>query len=423
MRKKAVAELRRRSIEERPDLKTPSPPPILPPSATPAAEPPKSRSLADWIHHVFADEEPISGKVIDEKGLPIAGAAVGIALQEDIFSTHIQHVAEQAVTRSAPDGTFTIDEVQGEGPHLVWALFQGRAEGRVLNVLPGERGIIVRLQLQSGLRGVVVDDKGPVAGAHVGVLPTRQSPQELVGHLGIQTSTPIAAGPAGEFEVLGLGAGTYDLLAETADKRGGKIGGIVLQDGQVQSGLRVVVGEGGHVVGKVIDHDSGAIAPGAKALIIERLAKTKTLVGADGSFDIVGLPPGPLDLFVVADGYFPYQRWVILPEPGARADVGTIRLVRQTRSSMIAPGSTGLDICNTEGRDFVLRCWPDSPCDVAGVQVGDELVAIDGKDMTGVGAWAAIALLGGEPNTTVEVTVRSPSGQNQRTVRLERAAY
>lgn len=66
--------------------------------------------------------------------------------------------------------------------------------------------------------------------------------------------------------------------------------------------------------------------------------------------------------------------------------------------------------------------YKGSPADRAGLQIGDLIVAIDGKDMTGKSTSDVSALLRGEPNTTVRVTIeRLLDGERvEKKIRRER---
>jgi carboxyl-terminal processing protease len=72
--------------------------------------------------------------------------------------------------------------------------------------------------------------------------------------------------------------------------------------------------------------------------------------------------------------------------------------------------------------DYVRIAEPyrGSPADLAGLQIGDRIVAIDGASTKGFTTSQVSNLLRGEPNTTVEVTVEKLLGGEHQTVKIRR---
>jgi carboxyl-terminal processing protease len=64
--------------------------------------------------------------------------------------------------------------------------------------------------------------------------------------------------------------------------------------------------------------------------------------------------------------------------------------------------------------------FDDSPADRAGIRQGDVVVEVDGESIAGDPADVATAKIKGEPGTSVELTVRKPDSQRDRTLELER---
>jgi hypothetical protein len=389
---------------------------IRPPPPAPA-QPARPSSFRDWINRLLFDEQPITGKVVDGEGRPIGGAAVGVVPEGNIFAAFADPSDRPAVTLSAADGSFRIPDVRGDGRQLVWARAPGFAMGEQ-SALPGERDVTIQLKAQSILRGVVIDDRGVVSAFRLQVVPSKLNDQEMVGRFLMAERPPLATNSNGQFEVTGLSVGTYDVIVETDDKRGGRLSGVSLREGEVRDGIRISVGEGGRITGKVVDYVSGE--PVATASVLGRLGDPRTVVRADGTFEISGLPPISLQLMVSDKVYYPDWRWVIVSDLRATIDVGVIRLLRKDDQQGDRSASTGIDPYNLNGRNLVLNVLPDSPAGRAGVQIGDEIQAIDGRDLTGVGSMAVFWLLHGAPDTAVEVSLQSSDGSNRRTLRLVR---
>jgi PDZ domain-containing protein len=400
----------------------PTPPRDVP--GTPEIRPPPptqpERPSSPWRHlanRLFPDEQPIAGKVVDGEGRPIGGADVGFGPDDSIFFVFADRSHIAGVTVSETDGSFRIPRVVGEDPQRVWARAPGFAMGERV-ARPGERDVIIRLSAQSILRGVVVDDRGAMSAFRLQVAPSKLSDQEMVGRFLTVDRPPLTENPNGQFEVTGLAAGTYDIIVETDDKRAGRQSGISLREGEVRDGIRISVDEGSSVTGKVVDYVSGEPVSTAKASIMGRFSERRSILRADGTFEINGLPPLPLQLMVMDDAHLVDWRWVIISDVRAHIDVGVIRLLRKDDEPSQYGGQTGIDVYNLHGRNLVLNVLPDTAASFAGVQIGDEIVAINGRDVSGVGSWSVLMLLRGASYSTVDVSLQSTAGK--RTVKLVR---
>jgi len=127
---------------------------------------------------------------------------------------------------------------------------------------------------------------------------------------------------------------------------------------------------------------------------------------------------------------------ITLPAEGQVLDIGTILLLpgdMNGRIDLVSRGSEddgpwrkaadfsnpGLDFSWAKPVVTVRLVVPDSPADRAGIRVGDFILSVDGRDVTGLGPGAVRYLLGGRVGTMVKVVVRSSSGTT-RALELER---
>ena len=77
---------------------------------------------------------------------------------------------------------------------------------------------------------------------------------------------------------------------------------------------------------------------------------------------------------------------------------------------------------NTEGEFLtIIEPMKDSPAEKAGLQAGDEILAIDGEDMTGIAAEVARLKVLGEPGTEVVLTIRREGVEEPFDVPVTRA--
>lgn len=87
------------------------------------------------------------------------------------------------------------------------------------------------------------------------------------------------------------------------------------------------------------------------------------------------------------------------------------------------PGGIGavLGHSSEEGRLVVREVPPDGPAAAAGLEPGDEIVAIDGREVAGMSVREVVAALRGEVGSRVRLRVRR--GEDERDVEVLRAPY
>ena len=69
----------------------------------------------------------------------------------------------------------------------------------------------------------------------------------------------------------------------------------------------------------------------------------------------------------------------------------------------------------------VTAVFPDSPAEGAGIDVGDVILAADGKDLGGIPAELATAKIKGEVGTEVKLTIQPVGGEGTKEIPVERA--
>jgi len=79
----------------------------------------------------------------------------------------------------------------------------------------------------------------------------------------------------------------------------------------------------------------------------------------------------------------------------------------------------GIELKTQDGRLAIIRVIPHSPAEYAGIRPGDQILAIDGKNIENMPMDKAANLLQGQEGSRVELVLAAP-GQSPRTVRAER---
>jgi hypothetical protein len=247
----------------------------------------------------------------------VAGATVELASAVDWPSQR-----GVAWTVSGPDGRFLFERVPLSAPAVVVSHPSYAAGPPVALDGPDVR---IALVAPGTLTGVVVDESG------------RPVPRYRLGAAGVGPAGHhvFTSGEDGRFVLTGLAPGRYDLVATTADDRAGTLRGVDVAAGAQRSDLRVVVGRGAALTGRVI---AAAIKrPPAGALLVTRQGDLRRVHTVDpaGYFRAEGLVPGQPVTVDVEPGYSAYRhsaRTFELPEAGGTVDAGLIVRYRLPRS-------------------------------------------------------------------------------------------
>jgi hypothetical protein len=176
--------------------------------------------------------------------------------------------------------------------------------------------------------------------------------------------------------------------------------------------------------GRVLDGEGGR--PVAGTVVEARHAGKYMKANTDGSgaFRMVGMPPDTRVVVWIGgrhDPFVPERIDVAIPGEGQVADTGTVRLLRGDEMAPRLEGWVGLFASRKGGHVVVSAVSPWLPADRAGIQVGDALVSVDGRDLGGFGPRAATFLLRGPPGSSTSIVVEDSSKQ-RRKLTLQRLA-
>jgi membrane-associated protease RseP (regulator of RpoE activity) len=236
--------------------------------------------------------------------------------------------------------------------------------------------------------------------------------------------------PSGAFAITALAPGDYELSVRTP---AGQLGGtlVAVAEGQSRQGLRIVVRGSMTIRGRLVDDRTGQPVPGVTVTLAGASApgadQPRALTDPGGGFAIEKIPRQQqvaLSFRSPDPGHLPELERLVSPEDSEGVDLGTLRLVRGSWDQRLAGGPrglTGLDHGLSAGQVVLLEVRPGTPAVRAGLQAGDRLLAIDGKEVRGLGHEGRSFLLVGPPGSTVAVTVQGP-GQAARIVTLSREA-
>ena len=265
----------------------------------------------------------LAGRVVDEEGTPVAGAAVrllGTAVEASLVPITDRFT-------SGPDGRFTFTAPEGSVLEASKAGYlPGRAELTALALVNR------RLTLELGPRhaplgaggpvsGTVVaaGGGGPIEGALVSAAP--EGPFNTAGEVAAQAVT----GQAGEFTLRDLSPGGYRVTARAEGRAPGSARRVTPGD----QGLVIELAPGGRLRGCVRDASSGApVAPFTVVVFTRRTAlrlvlqRSASVIDPAGCFALDDLTPGPATVVVSAPLYSPSDPQAVeVPAPAAEAVV------------------------------------------------------------------------------------------------------
>ncbi|HMG22708.1 MAG TPA: carboxypeptidase regulatory-like domain-containing protein [Kofleriaceae bacterium] len=345
----------------------------------------------------------ITGHVRDPSGAPIADAVVRAAPSFRVG------IPGDAFTISGPDGAFTVTRLD-RAAYDVSAEAPGRLRAVREGVVGGSRGVVVTLAAGRTLAGQVVDTAGAPVGAFDLLIRRR------LGIARVTADTESLVDPQGRFAVQ-VADGDYDVVASA---RG--FAHTLVRAAAGATDLRIVLGRGATLRGQVRAADDLAPIAGASVACEFQAgglrgdgalpAEPGVTTRADGTFELTGIPGGPLAIRVSAGGFHVRIEAAMTARDGAVLGPIAVELTRVDSdddrwTEMVGIGANVL----ADGDALrVFRVVPFGGGFDAGLDFGDRIIAIDGAPVAPMGIDGALARLRGALGSTVRLTVRRPGG-------------
>jgi large repetitive protein len=286
----------------------------------------------------------ISGRVVDSKSKPIAGARVIADAQEGIDAAGAP--GESPSAASGPDGSFTISGLPSTTYRLS-AIARGYVQMRFDVVEAGRTDARIVLCEGASIAGVAkrADADAPVAGAHVVARSTSGDtiPYEAV------------ADANGEFAIVGLPAGPYVVTAVAEDFAPASSDTVFVRDGTRATGIVLRLPAGSRISGVVLDAADRSPIAGALVRLesdadgagVEdeddgaALGALEARSGADGAFTIKGPPAGKLVVRASHRDFVSARTRELDLEAGASLDGAEILLPRGGAVRGVVHGDDG----------------------------------------------------------------------------------
>jgi protocatechuate 3,4-dioxygenase beta subunit len=375
------------------------------------------------VRLVLAPQAGFGGVVLSPRREPVGGAAVYVLPVGAELPAG--HVPLRPDTYTSDDGRFWIGRAPA-GPVELYATHPSWGPSdRAPTPAPGRT---VELVLSAGGRlvGSVVGSRGapvPRFGAWlVSFRPTEGGRTRSGGLPRVEVNDA-----SGLFAFEGLAPGVYDVriaapgyplvVSRSHEVRAG---------GETNTGP-IVLSRGGAVVGRVIDAATGAPVAGASVL-----PASGGMMGFGGGgpggvsdeagiFRLDGLPPERLSLRVQAAGYMTkLASGVEVPEDG-EADAGVIALAATGPGGpRMQYSGIGAVLSRTDDAVVIRQTFEGSPSAMSGLEVGTEILRINGYDAADLDLREAVEMIRGEAGSEVMLEVIRPGATYPESVRVQR---
>lgn len=354
----------------------------------------------------------ITGRVVDGAGHPLPDVLVRAMPAAPPGDPADPTVRAPAFATTGADGAFTLAELD-RGRYDVTAADEDgdRAPAAARGVTGGARDLTLTMEDGAALAGTVASSDGaPIPSFTLLVLRRDGALRELVAARSIVDG-------GGRF-ALHVAAGDYEVIASAAGWAPSSPTAVT-----APGHAAITLTAGATLRGMVVSKKDGAPVPYARVMreapgggASAQPSNAGTVTRSDGSFELTGLPPGPLAITIGADGFHPRIEAGLTATDGATLGPITIAL------SPLAAGEEptlelvgiGVQLAPVGDAVAVTRVIPGGGAEAAGIVLGDELVAVDGAPVTALGLDGAIARIRGNPGTTVVITIR----RNGKTIPL-----
>jgi hypothetical protein len=322
----------------------------------------------------------------------------------------------QALTDEA--GAFELPDLPA-GRWDVVARRPGLAPARARAVEPGGPPLALRLADGGRLAGRVVDrDTGRPVTPFTVVARRRD-------RLGGALQSLAVVDPDGRFELEGLPAGrVYVAAAAPGYAPAQAVPVEIAEPGAAPATVQLELARGGVAFGTVRSRATGAPIPGAEVEVEgapEPAASAvpvrfRAIADGGGRFEVAGLPPRPVSLFVSAAGH---HARVVPVEPAAGDDRrGPLELELTPLAGDERPQveMAGIGAVLTPRGDAlrVSRVAPGGGAAEAGLAPGDEILRVEGRAIADLDFETAVNLVRGAEGTTVVLEVRRAGGRVER---------
>ncbi|MGE3173647.1 MAG: carboxypeptidase regulatory-like domain-containing protein [Planctomycetota bacterium] len=222
--------------------------------------------VRDDVRLVVERGQAIAGQVIDDRGVPVAGASVAARRTERSPGVSIQRFSADEATKTDANGFFTLGGLTDETV-AVRAQADGHDQAVASSVRVGTGNVVLEIARLATIAGVLKDTAGqPIAGSRITAVAADDRNRGAVFDLaGVDVAARHRAITAenGAFRLEGVRPGTSILRADGDGHRPVEQAGIVLRPAEVLEGVTLIADIGAVLTALVVD-EAGAPVPGAR---------------------------------------------------------------------------------------------------------------------------------------------------------------
>ncbi len=352
----------------------------------------------------------LTGQVLDPRGAPLAGAAVQARRRGR------GGWSDRSSTTSDPGGRFILEGLR-DGNYDLVATYPGYAPGRADSIASGEQDVVLQLSAGARVHGTVRERNGsrPVVAFTINL-------QRARGALERNSLTSEAFMDAqGLYEISGLSPGSYAAVAAGYGYAPSREVRFSVSESLEEQTVDFELERGGELVGSVVDSKSGAPVPGAQVEVEGSLSSSSSvpilssaITDAAGQFELRGMASGYGSVYASAEGHHGRIIAGLRFENGQR--LGPLRIDLKPTADGETPHLEfeGIGASLTVRRDALLiaNVMASGGAAEAGLQVGDEILSVDGQVVTELGFNGAIQRIRGPEGSCIPLVVRK-SGQQE----------
>lgn len=174
---------------------------------------------------------------------------------------------------------------------------------------------------------------------------------------------------------------------------------------------------GADLEGRVVNVDTGRALPGIAVDVRLEGRYVEVETGPDGSFRAPGMVPGSKVLVWIGgrrDRMVAERFDVRIPDTGKKADLGMVRLLDGDELDSRLDGWIGLYVTRKDEKIRVSAVNAWVPANSAGIEAGDAVLSVDGRDVKGLGPRSVSFLLRGPSGSATTLEIESADGKRRK---------